>query len=190
MNHLSYHIIPNRKRLINKFYQSLFFIFLMSGGLRAQPTVPPEFRVKAVFVYNFTQFIDWPKDAFEFDEEPLIIGVLGDNPFGTNLEEAVKGERVGTHPIQVRYFKDIADLSKCHILYINLNQPDAVKRAINSLAGHSTLTIQDMEEFPQWGGMIRFFINESKINLVINTTAAKAAKLRISSKLLKVAKIY
>lgn len=175
---------------MNKFYQSLFFILLITGGIQAQSTVPPEYRVKAVFVYNFTQFIDWPKDAFEFAEEPLIIGVLGNNPFGTNLEEAVESEKVGAHPIQVRYFKDVFELSKCHILYINLSQPDAVKNVINSLAGHSTLTIHDTEEFPQWGGMIRFFINESKINLEINTTAAKAAKLHISSKLLRVSKIY
>lgn len=159
-------------------------------GAYAQSGVQAEYRVKAVFVYNFTQFIDWPADAFENPQDPLIIGVLGPNPFGTSLDEAVTGEKVGNHPIQVRYYKEVSEINNCHILYINLNQEEEIKRIINALRGRSTVIINDHQEFPRWGGTIRFFINENKVNLVINTAAARAARLRVSSKLLRVAQIY
>ena len=152
-----------------------------------QPGSVSEYKVKAVFLYNFTHFIDWPESVFDDEYSPFIIGVIGSNPFGNNLEEAIAGERLRSHIMRVQYFDSVDEIIDCHILYINTRDPDEMKRILAGVAKRSILTVSDTPNFIRWGGMVRFFTEESKIRLEINNTLAKARAIKISSKLLRVA---
>lgn len=152
----------------------------------AQTTPSREYQVKAVFLYNFTQFVEWPPEALS-GNAPFIIGILGNDPFGSYIDETVAGETMLGHPIQVQRYEDIKDVKNCHILFISRDQQ--IKEVISALNNHSTLTVSDTDNFANNGGMIRFFTQNNKIRLQINPSAAKAVKLNISSKLLRVAEI-
>jgi hypothetical protein len=153
-----------------------------SGGAR-------EYQVKAVFLFNFAEFVDWPPSAFPSPQSPLIIGVLGDDPFGPYLDEAVQNERVNDRPLVIHRYRRVEDIAECHILFIGLRQPEQIQDAISGLKGRSILTVGDADGFSKLGGMIRFVVENSRIRLRINLTAAKAAGLTISSKLLRPAEV-
>lgn len=149
-----------------------------------------EYQVKAVFVYNFTHFINWPDIAFESQYDPFIIGIIGNDPITRYLETAIANERVGTHLLKFEKFNSIADIKKCHILYVASKDPDEIKNIIAAVDGRKVLTVGDTPNFLRWGGMIRFHTEEGKIRLQINNTIAKAEGLKISSKLLRVAQVF
>jgi hypothetical protein len=166
-------------------------VILLTAGalpLHAQQKSAAEYQVKAVFLYNFTQFVDWPPGSFTSPDDPFIIGIVGDDPFGNYLDEAIANEKIGTHPIQVRRFNGLKGIGACHMLYINSDDPDWVERVLNSIEGKNILTVSDAPAFNKMGGMIRFFKEDNKIRLQINISRSKEAQLSISSKLLSVAK--
>lgn len=145
-----------------------------------------EYLVKAVFLYNFSQFVEWPPSAFNGNNAPFIIGILGPDPFGSFLDETVAGEKMNGHPMVVQRYADLKEVKACHILFINLPNQADVLAALNN---RSMLTVSDKDNFARIGGMIRFFTEKNKIRLQINPSAARAANLIISSKLLRVAEI-
>ncbi len=167
------------------------FVLWCSGGLNlaAEPVVTKEYQVKAVFLFNFSQFVEWPTNAFPEPQTPLVIGVLGEDPFGSYLEEAVRGEVVNQHPLVIKHYRRAEDIKDCHILFISQSETSRLGRIFESLKGRSILTVGDAEGFVQQGGMIRFITDKNKIRLRINPEAAKAASLTISSKLLRPAEI-
>ncbi len=148
-----------------------------------------EFQIKAVFLYNFAQFVDWPPEAFADAQAPLVIGILGDDPFGASIDEAVRGEKVNNRPMEIRRFRDTDDFSKCHILFISQSEAGRLEEVLGKLRGRSILTVSDIEGFSKDGGIIRFVMENSKVRLRINLEASKQARLRISSKLLRPAEI-
>jgi len=144
-----------------------------------------EYQVKAVFLFNFTQFVEWPANAFSDPESPLIIGVLGKNPFGTYLGETVRDEKINGHPLVVKYFLKAEDAENCHVLFVNQSKPEELKKALAILKSRSILTVGDASTFIQNGGIIQFLTKSNKIRIQINAETAKAADLSISSKLLR-----
>ena len=156
---------------------------------RAQGRQVTESQVMAVFLFNFTQFTEWPKNAFASPEAPLVIGIVGNDPFGRYLEETVFGEAVHGHPIIVERYKTPADIRNCHVLYISERDKDKLAEVLNSVRNKSILTISDHSDFSKMGGMIAFKKKNNKIKLQANPGAAKAAGLILSSKLLRVSDI-
>lgn len=152
-------------------------------------SVNREYQLKAVFLFNFTQFVEWPSNSFAGQNAPLIIGILGNDPFGSYLDQTVSGENVSGHPIAVQRYNDISQTGNCHVLFINLSQPNERAQALASLRGQSILTVGDAPNFISEGGMIRFILVNNKIQLQINPEAAKASDLVISSKLLRLSQI-
>jgi hypothetical protein len=152
---------------------------------RANGQAVNELQVKAVYIYNFTQFIEWPAETFESPEDPFIIGVLGENAFGKFLEEAVANERYQSRPIVVKYYAAPKDVGNCQILYVgSLPKP-------GKLTGERpVLTIGERQDFMEQNGLLRFYKEGNKIRLEINNQAASHAGLTISSKLLQLATIY
>lgn len=148
-----------------------------------------EQQVKAVFVYNFSHFVDWPPVAFNSASEPFVIGVLGGAPFATVLEEVVRGERVNSHPIQVRRFSSIGDLAPCQILFIDKAEAAQVEQVVAFLRGRGTLTVTDLEDATQRGVMIQLANIGNRIRLRINADSARANGLILSSNLLRSAEI-
>lgn len=181
-----YHITHLKKNVVAA---ALILCLLWSGnGVHGQ-TASKEYKVKAVFLFNFTQFVEWPGTAFSSAGAPFVVGVAGEDPFGPFLEETVQNERVGSHPVVVQRYHEAKDVRGCHILFLNYKDPEKLKEALLQ-AGRNTLTVSDADGFMRMGGMIRFVTENNKIRLQVCPDAAKSAELQISSKLLRVAEIY
>ena len=165
-------------------------VLLAAGpSLAAQTGGATEYQVKAVFLFNFAQFVDWPADAFSGPDTPLVIGVLGEDPFGNFLDQTVRHEHLGGRPFQVRRYQSVDEIKTCHILFISRSQGDRPEDILVGLKHRPLLTVSDADGFAQRGGMIRFVTDRSRIRLQLNLEAAAAAHLTISSKLLRVAEI-
>jgi len=157
-------------------------------SLVAQAQTSNEYQVKAAFLYNFAKFIDWPAEAFNASNAPLIIGVIGNDPFGVALDQAINGKTVNGRPLVVRRLKWGQDLRACQILFISSSERKRLPQIIQSLRGASVLTVGDMAEFTQQGGIINFILEASRVRFEINSRASDQARIRISSKLLALAK--
>jgi len=142
-----------------------------------------------VFLFNFTQFIEWPAEAFADPAAPLVIGVLGEDPFGAFLDETVRGERANGRSLIVERYRRIQEIGNCQVLFVSRSESDRLDQILASLAGKPVLTVGDFEGFALRGGVIRLTTVGGKIRLRINLDSAKAAKLTISSKLLRPAQI-
>jgi len=165
---------------------------LSSALLLVQSPRTSEYQLKAVFLFNFVQFVDWPatpQDSQPPTLAPLLIGILGDDPFGPFLDETVRGERLGARPIQVRRYRRIADLEECQVLFISRSENERLPEILSAVKHRPVLTVSDGDGFANQGGMIQFVTDKSRIRLRINLDAAEAANLTISSKLLRVAEI-
>ncbi|WP_247235694.1 YfiR family protein [Telluribacter sp. SYSU D00476] len=167
----------------------IFLGVFIPNRLPAQSTPSLEYKVKAVFLYNFTQFVMWPESSFATDDAPFVIGVLGENPFGTYLKETVSGEKKENHPITVQYYKDVKDIKPCHILYVPSGQEQPLQEVLTAVQKRAVLTVGDAPDFITKGGIIRFYTLSGKIRLQIQPETAKAAGLTISSKLLRLAEL-
>jgi hypothetical protein len=157
---------------------------------RAQGSAAPtEYQVKAVFLFNFSQFVDWPATSFDDDRSPLVIGVLGGDPFGATLDEIVRGETVNGRQLVVRRYQSVQEIDACHILFIDRSQNEQLDAVLAALKGRNVLTVGDFAGFARRGGIVRFITVDNKIRLRVNLAAAQDAKLTISSKLLRPAQI-
>jgi hypothetical protein len=155
----------------------------------AAAETPSEYQVKAVFLYNFAQFVDWPAAAFADERAPLVIGVLGEDPFGPDLDAAVRGEIVNNRPLLVRRYRDISQVEACNILFISSSEASHLEKILGALRGRTILTVGDSEDFARRGGMIRFVTDRNRIRLRISLNAVSVGNLTISSKLLRLADI-
>jgi len=178
--------------ILKKIKRKFLTVSLLVHGsvLTAQKSDISDYQVKAVFLFNFAQFVEWPATAFSSEQSPFVIGVVGDNPFGSYLEEVVSGEKTNTHPLKVEYYKTPEEIKTCHILFINKSEKIDPDDIIADLKAKPILTVGDVPYFLHNGGMIRFYVKNNKIQIQINLEAAEAAKLIISSKLLRIAEIY
>lgn len=160
------------------------------GATGAQAPAPPppaitaENQLKAVFLFNFAQFVEWPARTFKEAKEPIVIGMLGDDPFGAYLDELVRDEKIGERPIIVRRYPRVEDVAACHILFISRSEAGQLDKILAQIKARSLLSVGDMDGFNRLGGMVRFATDGGKIQLRINVAAARAAELTISSKLL------
>ena len=164
----------------------------MAPAASAQPATPAEYQVKAAFLFKLTQFVEWPARAFRDGDSPLVIGILGEDPFGAYLDELVKGEKLGSRPLVVRRFNRVEDITDCQILFISRSETATLEKSLAQLKGRSVLTVGDADTFTQQGGMVRFSIENGKVRLkisVANIEADKASGLKPSSTILSPATI-
>lgn len=173
-----------------------FMVWLAVGGFWAAPSeglaqslATQEYQVKAAFLFNFAQFVTWPTNAFLEPQAPLVIGIIGSDPFGSTLDEMVRGEKINGHPLTIQRFRRVEEFTNCHILFINESEPKRIEDIFTQLKGRSVLTVGDSDEFVRRGGMIRFFTEKGKLRLRINTELAKKVGLEVSSRLLRLATI-
>ncbi|MEO7530575.1 MAG: YfiR family protein, partial [Sediminibacterium sp.] len=143
-----------RKHLVTITGVALICIVLGVHSLQAQTVPSKEYRVKAVFLYNFTQFVEWPAAAFSSPTSPFIIGILGDDPFGNSIDETIQNEKIKGHPLVVHRYHDIGDLRKCHILFINGSDAEKVRENL-LVVNRYILTVSDADNFMKAGGIIR-----------------------------------
>lgn len=148
-----------------------------------------EYDLKAAFLFNFAQFVEWPPEAFPEAGTPFVIGVLGEDPFGRSLDEIVANEAVRNRKIVVRRYRNVQEISTCHILYIGGSEASSLSRILPQLDGRHILTVGETDLFTTYNGVIQFLVVESRLRLRINVEAARMAKLSISSQLLRQAEI-
>lgn len=171
----------------------MFLIFGDStpGRLRAQEDrkKTTEYLIKGAYLYQFTKFVEWPKSAFARKDSPIVIGILGADPFGKPLDDAIKNRKAHGRVIVVQRYRRVEDLKPCHILFISGSEASRLSRILVKLKGTWTLAISDIERFAHNGGAVRFYMSGKKVLFEINIKTVKAANLKISSKVLKLAKI-
>lgn len=153
----------------------------------AQDTTPSEYQIKAAFLFNFAKFVAWPPEAFAATNAPLVIGVLGENVFGDNLERTISNKTINNRPLLCKEFRSVADVTNCQILFISASEKGKFTKILDALRGTSVLTVSESDQFIEAGGMINFVIESNKIRFQINDDAAKKSGLSISSKLLSLA---
>jgi hypothetical protein len=151
----------------------------------ASSPVSKEFQVKAVCLWRLAQFVTWPTNSFENSNDPIVIGVLGENPFGDLLEAAVDGETAHGRKLVVKHYRQLEQINTCHVLYINFPDANQVKKVVSALSGKPILTVSDLDQFT----MVRFRTEQNKVRLRIHYKAATAAKLVLDSRLLRAAEI-
>lgn len=151
--------------------------------------IPREYQIKAVFLYNFAQFTEWPTNAFTATNDPIVIGVLGSNPFDDYIEHTIKGETVRGHPIKVVRYKNVEEIQTCHILYIGRSESRHLEQVVRKLNGKPMLTVSDIPDAAEAGVGIGFVTERNRIKLQINLGPIKSGALVVSSKLLRLAEI-
>jgi hypothetical protein len=166
---------------------SLLFVFCVLT-IRGQ-VVSREYQLKAVFLYRFTQFIDWPPSAFPKPQAPITIGILGPDPFGSSLQGAIRDEKVHDRPLNVQHYQSIQDATNCHVLFISASQGPRLPKILAALKGRGILTVGETEDFASRGGMIQFITERNRIRFRVNLQATRAAGFQISSKLLELAEV-
>ena len=153
---------------------------------QVQAQAANEYQVKAAFIYNFAKFVDWPGDAFS-EGGVLVVGVVGDDPFGRTLDQ-LQGNTANGRRLRIKRLRWDEDLRSCQILFISNSERRHLGKIMDSIRGTSVLTIGEMPQFNQAGGIIKFVIQDDKVRFEINAGAAGQARLRISSKLLALSK--
>ncbi len=157
---------------------SLFVVFCPQA--RGQVS---EYQLKAAFLASFPEFVTWPGSAFSGAGAPLVIGVLGDDPFGGVLDKAVQGKGSGGRKITVRRAQRVEDLQNCHLIFISRSERGQLAEILASLGSAPVLTVSDIEQFTRKGGAIGLIMSGPNVRLEINNSAAKRAGLSISSRL-------
>lgn len=160
-----------------------------ASRLPAQLASVREHQVKAVFLFNFAQFVDWPADAFAAPDAPLVIALLGDDPFGPVIDEVVRNEKAGLHPIVIHRFRRVEEAAACHILFISHSEAARLESILAALPDRGILTVSDTDQAARRGVMIRFVYERNRVRLRINLDATRRAGLTVSSKLLRSAEI-
>lgn len=145
-----------------------------------------EYQLKAVFLFRFAQFVEWPAND---PAAPFVICVLGDDPFDTYLDDTVRDESVQNRKVNVVRYRKVEEIGRCQILFVGESERTRTKQIAALLKGRGTLTVGDSANFAEQGGMIEFTTEEKRIRLKINVDAARASDLLISSKLLRPATI-
>jgi hypothetical protein len=178
----------HRFRKAAALFASLLFTLTFGAGVGAA-AAPHEYQVKAVYLFNFGQFVEWPKGAYDTPQAPFVICILGDDPFGKTIDDVVRGESIGPHSLVVRRFKEPQETGDCKILFIGRSESRRLDDALAAVHGQNVLTVTDIEGAEKQGAIIVLFNDNNRIRMRINLAAAKSQQLVISSKLLRPAEV-
>ena len=162
---------------------------IFCGTFNAQPARLTEYQIEAGFLFNFTKFVEWPPDAFPNESAPIVIAVIGDNLFLGDLSATAAGKTIDGRAVVVKQFKEGQDIRACTILFISSSEKKRWPHILETLKGSSVLTVSDIAGFAQLGGMIAFLVADNRVKLEIDLDAALEARLKVSAKLIGVARI-
>ena len=157
-------------------------------GAHAQLPSLRENEIKAAFLYNFVKFTEWPAEAFPESSSLLTVGVLDDRQVDAAFK-SLDGKIVRGRKLRIKRIESTSDLESCHIVFIRISGKERVSQILVSLQNSSVLTVGEMKGFAQLGGIINFYMKTNRLRFEINVDAAKRAELKMSSKLLKLAKV-
>jgi hypothetical protein len=162
---------------------------LCPGRIQAESAVSKEYQVKAAFLFNFCRFVEWPSSTFSGPAAPIVIGVLGNDPFGSALDDIVHDETVRGRTLVVRHDLKEEDIQQCHLLYIAKSAKERLTDILAAAAPQAVLIVSDIDQFAHRGGMIGFYLEGKKIRFEINAALAQQHTLKLNAQLLSLGKI-
>jgi hypothetical protein len=170
------------------------FVLCLLQGLAAEPVggqgePVDEYKLKTAMLYNLTYFIDWPGSISPNRHSPIVLCILGQDPFASSLTSATPKEPDNGRPVLIRHVQSDKEFAGCHILYIGSSERKTTEHIFSSLSGSGILTVGEMAQFAAHGGMIQFSLEDQHVRFDINLDAASRAGIKISSKLLALAQI-
>lgn len=186
-------VFPARRTCRCARYASVALLVLLlrpaPSALFAQPRGVPEYQVKAAFLLHFTRYVEWPDTAFTRPDAPFLMCILGADPFGRTIDELVAGETVGGRAISIVRLDNPSNARTCHLVFVAGSETGNLGRILDLLRGAAVLSVGEPARFAQQGGIIGFYLEGRNVRFEINAGAAEAAGLKISSRLLRLAKI-
>ncbi len=169
----------------------IFYILLIISVLNCNPPLsaahdPSEYNIKAAYLYNFAKFIHWPDSAFNSAKAPLVIGVLGTNYFNGSLQP-LTAKKVRNRVIEIKYFKSLAEIQGCHLLYISKSVKQNHNLILKKLSTQPILTVGGYKDFVKIGGIIQFITRRDRLRFSINLAVANQNNIHIDAQLLSLA---
>lgn len=159
-------------------------------GLSAAPhDGVDEYALKAAFLGKFVKYVIWPAENGRAADAPFVVGVFGSDPFGARIDDAFRDKRVGSHPVAVRRFHDASELAGARMLFVPAAQAARLAEIREATRSGSVLLIGEAPDFAAHGGVINFYLEGTRLRFEINVEAAARESLKISSDLLKLARI-
>jgi hypothetical protein len=148
-----------------------------------------EYQVKAAFLYNFTQFVQWPDTAFASKDSPFVLATVGDDPFAGMLERVTADKSAADRPIRVVHFDSPDHIADCQMLFVPASQAASTTAILDKVSKKAVLTVGETETFTSSGGAMRFFLEDNKMRFEINADAVEASGIKVSAKLMKLARV-
>lgn len=164
------------------------YLLFMPLSLRAQGTGSVEYRAKANFLANSPSFIDWPADGPPFGQASFLVCVFGDFSFGTSLAEMTRGTTIHERRIEIRWVRKEQELRSCQILFVSQSEHKRYDRILYTLRGLNVLTVGESPEFLEAGGIVSLSMQQGILQFDVNLEAANRAHLKISSRMLTLAR--
>lgn len=174
---------------------AVFVALLLATGPWEAPPVSADERshsedeVKAAYLYNFAKFVEWPKEKLPGKDTAIVVGLVCGDAFAEVFGDTVKGKTAKGRAIKLRRAKDVRDLADCHVVFIGASENVRMAEVRAAFKGRSVLTVGEQDGFAARGGMVNLTKEKNKVRFEINPDAAKRASLKMSSQLLKLAKI-
>ncbi len=166
---------------------AMAWLLLGMASSWAQTLKATDYQVKAAYLYNFGRFVEWPAQSAAAGDDSFTVCVLGQDPFGPALDAALSGETIGGKNVVARRISNAQESVNCRILFLTSAEEGRLNQIIRSLDKEAILTVSDMPQFSQHGGMIQFVLEGNKVRFEVNLAATQRAGLTLSSELLKVA---
>jgi hypothetical protein len=167
----------------------LVLVMLVAPWLASSAHAQSEDQVMAAFLLNFARYVEWPASTFASDDAPLRICMLASPAFGEVVANTVSGKNVGSRTVVVEMKSDLASTGGCNVLFLGSDVETSSADVVAALGRASVLTVADRDGFADAGGIANFFREDNKIRFEINPKAAKRADLKISSRLLRLARV-
>ncbi|MEW6072882.1 MAG: YfiR family protein [Planctomycetota bacterium] len=194
-----------RRGWIRTILSALLSLSVLTGATGPDPLPVPQTEkeareiaaIKAALMYKFVKFVEWPATRFAERTSPIVVGVIGKDPFGTILDQTFAGKEHDKRPFVVRRYEKVEDISACHILFVAQSEKKQLERIAGAVQGRSVLLVGDWPDFATLGGIVNFYLESTrnddgtesvKVKFEINADEAKAQKIKISSQLLKLAR--
>jgi hypothetical protein len=155
----------------------------------AQVVPSVEYQAKAAFLFNFVKFVEWPPDAFQSDKSPINLCVFGYDPFGSALDEVIEGQTLKNRRLLVQRINTLPDLKACHLVFVSDREDKHLPEILQSLEVTSALVVGEGKDFAERRGGIQFFLENKQLRFAVNMDAIQRARLKVSSKLLALARI-
>lgn len=149
-----------------------------------------EDKLKAAVLYNFAKFVEWPSEDFANDDKaPIVIGILGADPFGPEFDKAMLEKTASGRKVVIKRYNNAKDARACHILFIAPSENHRLPQILAAVKGTNILTVGEAPRFTALGGVIRLYLEEGQVRFEINLDAVKRTKLQVNAELLQLAKI-